>query len=79
MGKFIYNPPQSYWMASVDIPQYEQLAGNIGVDVVVVGGGIVGITSAFLLKQSGLKVAVLEASRIFTEPQGTHSQGYSTA
>ena len=54
-GNLFTTPPQSYWMASVDIPQYEQLAGNIGVDVVVVGGGIVGITSAFLLKQAALR------------------------
>ncbi len=73
-GNGFTTPPQSYWMASVNIPQYEQLAGNIGVDVAIVGGGIVGITSAFLLKQSGLKVAVLEASRIL---HGT--TGHTTA
>jgi len=33
LGNLFTTPPQSYWMASVDIPQYEQLAGNIGVDV----------------------------------------------
>lgn len=33
-------------------------------DVIVVGGGIVGVTTAFLLKQSGKKVALVEARRI---------------
>jgi glycine/D-amino acid oxidase-like deaminating enzyme/nitrite reductase/ring-hydroxylating ferredoxin subunit len=67
-------PPQSYWMASVDFPDYEQLAGNLDADVVIVGGGIVGITCAFLLKQSGLKVILLEASKIL---HGT--TGHTTA
>jgi glycine/D-amino acid oxidase-like deaminating enzyme len=44
------------------------------VDVAIVGGGIVGITSAYLLKQEGMKVAVIEADRII---QGT--TGHTTA
>jgi len=67
-------PPQSYWMASVDFPEYEQLAGNLETDVAIVGGGIAGITSAFLLKQSGFKVVLLEATRIL---HGT--TGHTTA
>ena len=67
-------PSQSYWMASVDFPEYEQLSGNLDVDVAIIGGGITGITSAFLLKQSGFKTAVLEASRIL---HGT--TGHTTA
>ena len=43
--------PQSYWLASIQIPQYEKLNGDIDVDVAIIGGGIVGIASAFLLKQ----------------------------
>ncbi|NLN49208.1 MAG: FAD-dependent oxidoreductase [Clostridiales bacterium] len=71
-------PPQSYWMASVQIPQYEQLSSNMNVDIAIVGGGIVGLASAFLLKQCGFKVAVLEASGIL---QGTtaHTTGKITA
>lgn len=67
-------PPLSYWMASVPFSQYGPLMGNLDVDVVIVGGGITGITSAFLLKQSGLKVALLEATRIL---HGT--TGHTTA
>jgi len=40
------------------------LPGNLETDVVVVGGGITGITTAFLLKQAGYAVAVIEAGRI---------------
>src|SRR5690554_5656482 len=73
-GKEFAQPPLSFWMASVSFPDFEQLNENLDVDVAVVGGGIVGITSAFLLKQSGLKVALLEASRIL---HGT--TGHTTA
>ena len=73
-GKGFPYPPKSYWMDSVQIPEYESLMGNLEVDVAVIGGGITGITSAFLLKQSGLKVALLEATRIL---HGT--TGHTTA
>lgn len=64
----------SYWIDSVRLPDYPVLDEDITVDVAVVGGGIVGITSAYLLTQRGLKVAVVEASNIL---QGT--TGHSTA
>lgn len=73
-GNGFDEPPQSYWMASVPFPNFEQLKTDLKVDVAIVGGGIVGITSAYLLKQSGLKVAVLEAERIL---HGT--TGHTTA
>ncbi len=73
-GNGFDKPPQSYWMASVQFPEYEQLNGDLDVDVAIVGGGIVGITSAYMLKQNGLKVAVLEATRIL---HGT--TGHTTA
>ncbi len=41
--------------------KYPTLKEHIKVDVAIVGGGITGITSAYLLSKAGLKVAVLEA------------------
>ena len=41
-------------------------------DVVVVGGGIVGCLSAYLLSRRGLKVTVLEADSI-----GSHASGFA--
>lgn len=55
---------KSYWIASTEKTNYPALTEDISVDVAIVGGGIVGITTAYLLKNKGLKVAVLEASRI---------------
>lgn len=64
----------SYWIDSVHLPDYPPLEEDINVDVAIVGGGIVGITSAYLLARRGLKVAVAEASNIL---QGT--TGHTTA
>lgn len=60
--------PHSFWAASTPPTHYPALEEDVKVDVAVVGGGIVGITSAFLLKEQGLTVAVLDADRIL---QGT--------
>ena len=66
--------PESYWLGSTPHTDYPILDQDITVDVAVIGGGLVGITTAWLLKKEGLKVAVLEADRIC---QGT--TGHSTA
>lgn len=67
-------PPESYWIASTAKTNYPALEQDIKVDAAIVGGGITGITLAYLLKKEGLKVAVIEADRIL---QGT--TGHTTA
>jgi glycine/D-amino acid oxidase-like deaminating enzyme/nitrite reductase/ring-hydroxylating ferredoxin subunit len=54
----------SYWIDSAPLPRFPKLDRNIDVDVVVIGGGITGITTAYLLKQSGRSVALLERDRL---------------
>lgn len=56
--------PNSYWIATAAKADYPALEENTEVDVAIVGGGIVGITTAYLLKKAGNKVAVIEADRI---------------
>jgi glycine/D-amino acid oxidase-like deaminating enzyme/nitrite reductase/ring-hydroxylating ferredoxin subunit len=74
--------PESYWIASTPDTDYPALEGDLKVDVAVVGGGISGITTALLLKKSGLKVAVVEAGKIargvtgYTTAHISSSQGY---
>ena len=64
---------KSYWQESVSGPTYAPLVHDLTVDVVIVGGGITGLTSAYLLKQSGLKVAVVEKDCI-----GSGTTGHTT-
>jgi glycine/D-amino acid oxidase-like deaminating enzyme len=59
-------------------PQYPKLESNIEVDAVIVGGGITGITCAYLLKKAGQKVAVLEKDAIGSGTTG-HTTGKVTA
>jgi glycine/D-amino acid oxidase-like deaminating enzyme/nitrite reductase/ring-hydroxylating ferredoxin subunit len=66
--------PQSLWLASTDETAYPSLGSGIEVDVVVIGGGITGLTTALLLKREGRSVAVLESHRI---AEGV--SGYTTA
>jgi glycine/D-amino acid oxidase-like deaminating enzyme len=51
---------KSYWQESYPESIYPELTEELYVDVVIVGAGITGLTSAYLLKKSGYKVAVLE-------------------
>jgi glycine/D-amino acid oxidase-like deaminating enzyme len=55
---------KSYWLDAARSTLYPELTEDIEVDVVIAGGGIAGLTCAYLLKQSGLKVAVLEKNTI---------------
>lgn len=58
--------PRSYWIESTKnmLHEYPSLSENTKTDVIVVGGGIAGITCAYLLRKEGLSVTVLEADRI---------------
>ena len=43
---------------------FDELAGDVAADVAVIGGGIVGITTALLLQEQGARVALIEAGRL---------------
>jgi glycine/D-amino acid oxidase-like deaminating enzyme len=49
-----------HWMDAAQLPSFPRLERNQKVDVVVVGAGIVGLTTAYLLTKAGRSVAVLE-------------------
>ena len=55
---------RSFWIATAPSRSYPALTSDASVDVAVVGGGIVGITAAALLVESGLRVALLEAKQL---------------
>ncbi|MCC2645182.1 MAG: oxidoreductase [Burkholderiales bacterium] len=56
------NETQSFWMSnSKPLPELNKLNANISVDVCIIGAGIAGLTTAYMLQKQGKSVAVLEA------------------
>ena len=53
----------SIWLDSQAMPRFPTLKRNLTVDVVVIGAGITGVTTAYLMKKAGLRVALLERAR----------------
>lgn len=72
--KYFTKPPQSFWLASTPNIDYPTLQEDIKVEAAIIGGGITGILSAYMLNQKGVKIAVIESDRIL---QGT--TGHTTA
>jgi glycine/D-amino acid oxidase-like deaminating enzyme/nitrite reductase/ring-hydroxylating ferredoxin subunit len=70
--------PASIWVSSTEGPELPTLEGRHTADVAVVGGGIVGIATAYRLKEAGLRVSVVEADRILTGTTG-HTTAKLTA
>lgn len=65
---------QSYWVRSTPASDYPPFAGGGATEVAVLGGGIVGLTTALLLARAGVGVTLLEAARL---AEGV--SGYTTA
>ncbi|RPI84985.1 MAG: FAD-binding oxidoreductase, partial [Nitrosopumilales archaeon] len=52
---------ESSWFKDTVPPvKFKKLSENISVDVAIVGGGIAGVTTAYLISKSGKSVALLE-------------------
>ena len=57
--------PPSYYAATANkIAPFAELDGNKACDVVVVGGGFTGLSSALHLAERGYSVVLLEAHRV---------------
>jgi glycine/D-amino acid oxidase-like deaminating enzyme len=55
---------ESPWQSDVTPPALPSLSEDITVDVAIIGGGISGVTAAYLLAKKGKKVVVLESDQI---------------
>jgi glycine/D-amino acid oxidase-like deaminating enzyme/nitrite reductase/ring-hydroxylating ferredoxin subunit len=64
----------SLWKATTHESARPPLSSNLNVEVCVIGGGIAGLTTAYLLSRHGASVALLEARDL-----GTGETGHTTA
>ena len=68
-------PRGSLWLETgPEVPPFPRLEQDITADVAVIGGGIVGVTTALALHEAGVHVVLLEADRI-----GHGVTGHTTA
>jgi glycine/D-amino acid oxidase-like deaminating enzyme/nitrite reductase/ring-hydroxylating ferredoxin subunit len=63
-----------FWSEGVERTPYPPLDGNLEIDILIVGGGITGITAAWLLSREGKSVALVERGEI-----GGGETGHTTA
>ena len=52
------------WSEGINRPQYFALAEEVNTEVLVIGGGLTGVSTAHLLARTGLKVTLLERDRL---------------
>jgi len=60
----------AYWLDASEALQLPTLRGDVSCDVVIIGGGIAGLSAAYKLKKAGLKVVVLEKHTIASGTTG---------
>ena len=62
--------PEPLWRTNTDIPSFPSIKENLSCDAAIVGGGITGITTAYLLAKEGLKVILIEADHLINGTTG---------
>lgn len=55
---------KSVWQDTAQLPRFPQLNKGIHADVLIIGGGIAGILSAYFLHQAGVKYVLVEKNTI---------------
>lgn len=68
----------SFWIDSTPAPTYPSLENRVTVDVAIIGGGLVGLTAATLLKKAGKTVAIIESRQVAAGVSG-HTTAKVTA
>ena len=54
----------SLWHETAVLPSFPKLYENIKTDVLIIGGGISGLLTSFLLKEKGISSVILESGKI---------------
>lgn len=55
---------ESIWTKTADKRNFEQLEGETKTDILIIGGGIAGLTCCYMLKSAGIDCILVEANRI---------------
>lgn len=55
---------ESVWHANTNLPEFPKLDRDTKTDVLIIGGGIAGILTAYFLHQNGVKYILVEKDRI---------------
>ena len=55
---------KSFWVATADEAPHPALSGRVRVDVAVVGAGVVGATTACLVKEAGMSVVLIDSESV---------------
>jgi glycine/D-amino acid oxidase-like deaminating enzyme/nitrite reductase/ring-hydroxylating ferredoxin subunit len=67
----------SFWIRTTELPSFPQLPQSMTTDVVVVGAGLVGISAAYLLRNAGVDVVLVERDRCASMDTG-HTTAHLT-
>src|SRR5436190_18701156 len=73
-GAFTSGENISFWIDTVNPFETTTLNKNLNTDVLIIGGGIAGLTTAYCLLQQGRKVVLIEDGKI-----GSGETGRTTA
>ncbi len=69
----------SVWYEAQTMPQYTSLDEDFRTDVCIIGGGIAGLTTAYMLMKEGKKVCVLEAGELASGQSGRTTAQFCNA
>lgn len=61
---------RSLWKATASLPEFPELVGDVRTDVLIIGGGIAGILTAYLLHEKSVKYVLVEKGRICSGTTG---------
>ena len=55
---------ESLWSQTCRLPEYKTLEGDLRAKNVVIGAGMAGLLTAYMLQEKGCEVIVLEADKV---------------
>ena len=65
---------ESYWQKTSQHPCFKQQNKDIKTDILIIGGGLSGISCAYQLKETGKQITIVEKNLL-----GSHTSGHTTA